>query len=305
MEYIVSKEFNKGDNVNGRIAYDDLQDCFNDLKPGDIVYLKNEQYYGKLVLKCSDITLIGSDESIITYDSYNSMIVRECDGGDGVKTYGTTGSTTFMVAPSAINFRMSNVIVENSHKHENKVVSGDQAVAFKTEADNGFYEDCKFIGCQDTLYIAGCENVFNKCYISGTVDFIFGPGTAILDNCTIIIRSNENYLNYICAPNTKEAYLYGLFFYKCKISAEKGDGKMWLGRPWFDTGKAWPILPKALFYKCTLPDDLILEFIKMSKGDMNYHEMFYYDCIIKGEHVSSDIDPRIIDLYEKIYLQRR
>lgn len=303
MEYVVSKDYKTGDKILGRVAFTTLQECFSKVKPGDRIYLRNEVYYGKFILRCNDITLIGMDESIISYDAYHGEKIRECDGGDGHKVYGTTGSATFTVSPMASGFKMFNVTVQNTHEWVRS--EGQQAVAFKSEAENGYYEECKFIGLQDTLYVMADDNVFNKCFISGTIDFIFGAGNVILDNCSIVIRSKESPFNYICAPNTRIVSSYGLYFHRCNISSDVKGSESWLGRPWFDAGTKYEIVPRCMFYRCILPSNLHLGFIKMRDNDPDKYEMYYYKCIYKREEVSNTEDERLIDFYEKIYSQRR
>ena len=49
------------------------------------------------------------------------------------------------------------------------------AVAFCSNADKVYLNNCQIIGRQDTLYVKGSGNrVYLKdCYIEGTVDFVF------------------------------------------------------------------------------------------------------------------------------------
>ena len=61
-----------------------------------------------------------------------------------------------------------------------------QAVAVRCSADRSFFNNCRFIGRQDTLYIkdkARCY--FLLSYIEGTVDFIFGDANAVFNHCNI------------------------------------------------------------------------------------------------------------------------
>ena len=304
MNYIVSQKYETNQKVYGKIAYNNLSDCLKVVQPGDYIYLCNEVYYGKIYVRCKDLTIIGMDDTIITYDAYHGQKIRECDGGDGIRVYGTTGSATMTIKPEASGFKMYNVCVQNTHKNENNNKS--QAVAFKTEAQNGYYEECKFLGYQDTLYIDNSDNVFLKCLIAGTVDFIFGKGDAILDKCNIVIRSKDSEYNFICAPNTYVVNSYGLFFHKCNITMEDSNhNETYLGRPWFDIGAKMKVVPRGMFYECNFPSSLKLAWVKMRNSDREDYELYYYNCIQDNEHLSSIDDERIIDFYRKIYDQRR
>ncbi len=303
MQYVVTKNKEKGSIYDGKTVVNDLQECFNIVKPGDYIYLRNETYFGKVTLRCKDITMVGMDESIITYDAYHQLKIRKEDGGDGEKVYGTTGSATFTVKPDASNFRMYNVTVENSHKRMSEI-NGNQGVAFKTEAIEGYYEECKFLGEQDTLYVDNNDNVFLKCYVTGTVDFIFGKGNAIFDQCKIIAKE-DICENYFIAPNTWIVNSYGYLFYKCSFKGTTSY-KTYLGRPWFDTGAKMEVVPRALFYECQFSPEVVMEFTLMRKQETEkHHELNTYKCIQSGKEFTTLKDEKIVDFYEKIYSQRR
>lgn len=302
MNYIVSKKYKTGEIVNGKKAYNNLQECFNNVEEGAYIFLCSEEYYGKITLRQKNITLIGTDESTIVYDAYHSQKIRPEDGGNGEKVYGTTGSATFTVKEQASGFRMSNVTVINSHKTMND--ASNQAVAFKTESTNCYFEECKFYGLQDTLYVDHNDNIFMKCYITGSVDFIFGKGDAIFDHCIMNLRSKTENYSYLVAPSTRVCNSYGFLFYKCVVTTE-GNNPQYLGRPWYDRGTKEPIMPRAMFYECSFPDKISPIFIKMKDADPDKHECNFYKCKYKGEEISSTDDMRLVDFYYKIYSQRR
>lgn len=310
MDYLVTKSLPNGSNELGKIVYNNLQECLDKCEEGSRIYLKSEIYYGKIYIRQKNLTIIGTDDSIISYDAYHSMKKRQSDDGDGVKVYGTTGSATVMVKPEAYGLKMFNVTIQNTHAHQqgaDGTISQDQAVAFKTEAFNGYFEECKFIGYQDTLYACGNDNVFNKCFIAGTVDFIFGNGNTIFDRCVINIRCKDNSLTYLCAPNTLKSNTMGLFFYKCMISSNGINKFNGIGRPWFDKGTKEGVIPRALFYECEFPRNLKLELTMMSKYDTGESYIYWFNCKqqeVEGP-VSNTDDLGLIDFYLKMYEQRR
>lgn len=107
-----------------------------------------------------------------------------------------------------------------------------QAVALHVDADRVVFDNCRLIGHQDTLYVAGAGNrqYFLDCHIEGTTDFIFGAATAVFEHCTLHSRANS----YITAASTPEGVLFGLVFRGCRLTAEPGVGQVYLGRPWRD-----------------------------------------------------------------------
>ncbi len=72
------------------------------------------------------------------------------------------------------------------------------------------------------------RNYFLDCYVEGTTDFIFGPATAMFENCEI--RSKKD--SYITAASTLKEFRYGYVFRNCRFTAGEGVTKCYLGRPW-------------------------------------------------------------------------
>ena len=105
-----------------------------------------------------------------------------------------------------------------------------QAVALHVEADRALFENVTLKGYQDTLYIAGesHRSWFRNCHIEGSVDFIFGEGTALFENCEI--RSLLN--GYVTAASTPQDVEFGLVFKNCRLTAAENVSQVYLGRPW-------------------------------------------------------------------------
>jgi pectinesterase len=82
------------------------------------------------------------------------------------------------------------------------------------------------IGWQDTLYANGGRQYYDRCYIEGRVDFIFGSATAVFDHCTIHSKNG----GYVTAADTPAGQKVGYVFLGCTLT---GEGKpAFLGRPW-------------------------------------------------------------------------
>lgn len=115
-----------------------------------------------------------------------------------------------------------------------------QAVALRVGADLSAFYNCDIIAYQDTLYVHNNRQFFVNCFISGTVDFIFGNSAVVFQNCDIHARRpNSGQKNMVTAqgrvdPNQNT----GIVIQKCRIGATKdlegvkGNFPTYLGRPW-------------------------------------------------------------------------
>lgn len=117
-----------------------------------------------------------------------------------------------------------------------------------------FFDNCKFIGRQDTLF-GGTDATagFYKCSVYGGVDYIFGGMTAVFAKCDLVFNTSEdaNDTGYITAAQ-QNAGSRGYLMYNCTVTSTtpgvdtastlKSKPGM-LGRPWkADTSE-------VLFYK--------------------------------------------------------
>lgn len=198
------------------------------------IYVKNGVYKEKVIVPSwvENIDIIGEDrdKTIITYDDHAN-----------INKMGTFRTYTVKVEGSDITFK--NLTIENN------AVQLGQAVALHTEGDRLKFINCRILGNQDTIYTGAkfTRLYFKDCYIDGTTDFIFGPSTALFEDC--IIHSKRN--SYVTAASTPKEAKYGYVFKHCKLTAEPGVDKVYLGRPW---------RPYAytLFIECELGKHIVL-----------------------------------------------
>lgn len=198
------------------------------------IYVKNGVYKEKVIVPSwvENIDIIGEDrdKTIITYDDHAN-----------INKMGTFRTYTVKVEGSDITFK--NLTIENN------AAQLGQAVALHTEGDRLKFINCRILGNQDTIYTGAkfTRLYFKDCYIDGTTDFIFGPSTALFEDC--IIRSKRN--SYVTAASTPKEAKYGYVFKHCKLTAEPGVDKVYLGRPW---------RPYAytLFIECELGKHIVL-----------------------------------------------
>lgn len=204
-----------------------------------VIYVKKGVYKEKLIIPSwlTNIEICGEDvnSTIITYDDHANIRLQGTEKGMGTfRTY------TVKVQGSRIVFK--NITVENN------AARLGQAVALHTEGDRLMFTGCRLLGNQDTVYtgVPGTTLYFKDCYIEGTTDFIFGPSTALFDNCTIHSKQNS----YITAASTPADKDTGYIFYHCKLTAAGNVSKVHLGRPWRPYAH-------TLFFECEMGSHIL------------------------------------------------
>lgn len=179
------------------------------------VNIKNGEYHEKVIIPSwlENVDFIGEDpeKTIITYNDYAKL--------DNMGTF-----RTYTMRVDGCNLTFKNLTIRNNAGRVG------QAVALHTEGDNITFKNCRFLGDQDTLFLAGHDSnlKFDNCYIEGTTDFIFGPATACFTNCEIHSKANS----YITAASTPKDVEAGFVFKNCRLTAAPEVDKVYLGRPW-------------------------------------------------------------------------
>lgn len=193
-----------------------------DLGPGFVeIHIKNGTYNEKLEIPTwkHKLRLIGEDreKTILTNNDYSGK--EDSITGDIHSTF-----TSYSLLISGDEVELENLTVKNSSCGEG------QAVALHVEGDKFVSKNVNILGCQDTIYAATASSrqYYKNCLIEGTTDFIFGQATALFEGCTI--KSLRN--SYITAAATTQNQDFGFVFLDCKLIAEDGVNKVYLGRPW-------------------------------------------------------------------------
>jgi pectinesterase len=179
------------------------------IKPGtykERIYVQREKRY---------FHLVGDDpaSTILAYDLYANL--RDKDG-QPIGTFRTPSTTI-----DADDFTAEGLTFANS------AGPVGQALALRVDGDRAVFRNCRFVGHQDTIFLNRGRQFFDRCYIEGTTDFIFGGATAYFDHCHIHCLKSS----FITAAATPDNQPFGFVFRDCRVTAEP-DVKMYLGRPW-------------------------------------------------------------------------
>ena len=202
-----------------------------------LILIKPGTYKERLVVneKKTFVILRGEDKvvarTLLTFNRFAGMNDPDAPGNK----LGPNGSETAVIQPD--NFIAENITFENSSGAD------APAVAMRAMGDRQIFRNCRFLGWQDTLWVDGKRAYFTKCYAEGRVDFVFGRGTAVFENCHLHATDG----GCISASGTDPAVPFGLVFLRCKVTC--AEDRSFLGSPW-DHGAA------TAFIECELGPNL-------------------------------------------------
>ncbi|GAA0138299.1 esterase [Lithospermum erythrorhizon] len=190
-----------------------------------VIYVKAGIYQEQVLVK--------KQPNVFIYGDGQGKTIITGDLNVAIKKVKTSNSATIGV--DSDGFMIKSCTIRNTAGPE-----GHQAVALRIAGENAVVFDCAIEAFQDTLYYHRGKQFYKSCVISGTVDFIFGNGRAIIQDSMIIARKpGPGQNNMITAdggltPNGQ----HGVVLQNCRIVAEKElmaaktQFKTYLGRPW-------------------------------------------------------------------------
>ncbi|XP_042038151.1 pectinesterase-like [Salvia splendens] len=237
-----------------------------------VIYVK-EGVYDETVVVAKDMANVtmygdGSQKSIIT-GSKNFV--------DGVTTFETASFVAIGHGFMAQSLGFRNTAGPEKH----------QAVALRVQSDHSIFVNCRMEGYKSTLYVQAHRQFYRSCYITGTVDFIFGDAAAMFQNCNIYLRKPlESQQNVVTAQGRAERReTTGIVLQNCKILAdeklepEKAKVKSFLGRPWKEYSR-------TIIMESEIGDVIAPEGWKEWSGDLGLKTLFYAEFNNKGAGAS-------------------
>ena len=231
------------------------------------------------------------EETVIQYGNYANMLME-----DGSKR-GTFRSYVMLL--DGDENRLENLTIRNTAFPRKKV---GQALALYADGDGIRVQNCHLESYQDTLFTGPLppaplspggftgpkehderklgRQIYDKCVISGDVDFIFGSAMALFRDCELISRNglteadqapNGSILGYVTAASTPEGAPAGYVFAHCRFSAvDCPAGSVYLGRPWRD-------FAQTILYDCELGEHI------HPQGFHDWNKWQAHDTIFYGE----------------------
>ncbi|RDX68757.1 putative pectinesterase/pectinesterase inhibitor 36, partial [Mucuna pruriens] len=238
-----------------------------------VIHVKSGVYNEKVEIghKLPNVMFVGDgiDKTIITGN-------RNVAQGSS-----TLSSATFDV--SGDGFWARDMTFENTAGPEQY-----QAVALKVSSDLSVFYRCSFRGYQDTLYVHSNRQFYRDCHIYGTIDFIFGDATAVLQNCDIMVRKPmSRQSNFITAqgrddPNKNT----GISIQSCRVRpasdflTPKDSYNTFLGRPWRKYSR-------TVFLKCDLDGFIHPRGWSEWSGDFALSTLYYGEYMNIGNGAST------------------
>lgn len=267
----------------------ELMAALENASEGDELCLAAGRYRLKAAVRVPGLTLTGegAEHTVLVWDDYAQK--RHEDG----REFNTFRTWTLAVCAGGVTMKHLSVVNDALHPE----VKG-QEVALTVYGDSFAMEDCVLSSTQDTLFLGplpgdlikrydgflpDCLRAdrllsqrFTNCRIEGTVDFIFGCGSAVFDRCEIRSLRDARGVGYVAAPAHSQSQAEGFLFRDCRFTAEDGATGVYLARPWRDYGL-------ARFENCTYGAHIVTEdFDKWDNTERDKTARFYESPAVPG-----------------------
>ncbi len=190
-----------------------------------VIYIKNGTYQEVVTVPTNKphVTFYGQSEkgTIITYNNYNGK--TNPAGG----TFGTGTSATVFI--EATDFSAYNLTFQNT------AGSVAQAVAINVTGDRAIFDNCQFLGWQDTLYAHTGRQYYENSYVTGRVDYVFGDATAAFQY-TEFYNVNSSGGTITAQNRASSSETTGYILINDTIDGALANSS-YLGRPWGAYGR--------------------------------------------------------------------
>eukprot|EP00850_Spirogloea_muscicola_P005129 SM000023S07585 [mRNA] locus=s23:177915:180445:- [translate_table: standard] len=151
--------------------------------------------------------------------------------GPNGRPIGTSGSSTFLV--NGLHFTAYGITFQNTVRAR-PGTTNMQAVALQVTGNFAAFYDCQMLGFQDTLYAHRGMQYYSNCFIQGTVDFVFGDGRVLFQDCTLnLINPGGGFGGSFTAQSKKSvADNTGFVFLGGHLQSATPMRAAYLGRAW-------------------------------------------------------------------------
>lgn len=243
---------------------DDLQKAFDSAPNDAFVHLAAGVYRQKVIITTPGLKIFGqgAKNTVLVYDDYAQKLDEQG------REYITFRTWTMAVCADGVTIKDMSIVNDALHPEKK-----GQEVALTVYGDDFSMENCTLTSTQDTLFLGPLppdlivrydgflrdelrqgkqlHQRFTNCLIEGTVDFIFGCGSTLFENCEIRSLADVRDIGYIAAPAHSLEQTEGFLFRNCRLTCEEGvtPGSIYLARPWRDYGL-------TAFVNCTIGEHI-------------------------------------------------
>ncbi|XP_010480257.1 PREDICTED: putative pectinesterase 10 [Camelina sativa] len=255
---------------NGKGHFRTIQEAVDSVPSGNKqwirIYLRHGTYNEKVVIPKE------KQKIIMQGNNAAKVVIQYNDAGQSNSSGSFIVHAQYFVAIQ-ITFKNTNIKITPIIPYPAIKV----APAIKLTADKAWLYGCSFISVQDTVNDFQGRHYFKNCYIEGAIDFIWGQGQSIYQNCVIHVRGITKAIGkedgmlpgYITAQGREsEKDTSGFVFRNCKI---QGDGEAYLGR-------AWRAYSRVIFYGTDMSNVIVPQgwdawYFKQEEGKLTYAEV--------------------------------
>lgn len=239
-----------------------------------LIFVKNGSYREQIIVPANKtyIHLIGQDKNK-TIIHHNLNVGGKPEEGEGASKTAYWQHSVHNPSAEVANLEGAVVKIEGNRFYSENLSfvndwgvesqAGPQALAMNTQADCVAFNNCIFRSFQDTWMTTkndSYRHYVKDCWIEGAVDYFYGGGDVLLEECTLYnVRSGS----VIVAPCHKGAK-FGYVFRNCIVDGNKvaADGRLKLGRPWHNAPRAIyihtimriPVAPEGWTNMGTVPE---------------------------------------------------
>ncbi|KAM3367559.1 hypothetical protein ACQJBY_016253 [Aegilops geniculata] len=235
---------------------------------------------------------IYKENVVVPFEKTNILLVGEGMGATvitasrnvGIQGLGTYDTAT--VAAVGDGFRARDITLENTAG-----AGAHQAVAFRSDSDRSVLENVEFRGHQDTLYAHTMRQLYRRCHITGTVDFVFGNAAAMFEECVIetVPRaegSGKSARNVVAANGRIDpGQTTGFVFQNCTVDGSKDFAALFQAKPQsyrLYLGRPWKEYARTLFVSCYLGKVVRPEGWLAWRGDFALKTLYYGEFDSRG-----------------------
>lgn len=250
------------------------------------IRIRAGRYAEKVSVDKPNIRLVGAgrDSTVITW---SDIAATPMPGGG---TMGTRGSYTLRATQA--DFVLEHLTVENAFDYNRNAAkpatdstkmrdAQGLALALTDKSDRAVLRNVTLLGHQDTFFADAGRTYVVGSRIDGNVDFIFGSGRVVFDDCDIVSLDRGSTTNngYIAAPST-DITTYGMLFIRSRL--KKGNPNMAansvsLGRPWHPGGNPRAVA-MAIFVETWMDDHISVKgWDRMSAGPTANGERLWFE----------------------------